>query len=122
MLWYCGAADPSAAPPTRAVPPVSAYMSAFMTSDAAPRQGADTVSACYGGTAALLSAAAWVESRAWDGRYALVVAADSARCAPAPDAVPLGARPGAAPGSAARRAACSAGRCRRIGRPPRGYG
>ena len=41
----------------------------------------DSVSACYGGTAALLNAAAWVESRAWDGRYALVVAADIAMCA-----------------------------------------
>ena len=40
------------------------------------------MSACYGGTAALLNAAAWVESRAWDGRYALVVAADIAMCAP----------------------------------------
>lgn len=44
-------------------------------------QGVDSVSACYGGTAALLNAAAWVESRAWDGRYALVVAADIAMCA-----------------------------------------
>ena len=44
-------------------------------------QGVDSVSACYGGTAALLNSAAWVESRAWDGRYALVVAADIAMCA-----------------------------------------
>jgi hydroxymethylglutaryl-CoA synthase len=62
-----------------------------MTGDAAPRQGVDSVSACYGGTAALLSAAAWVESRAWDGRYALVVAADIAMCARAPGAGPTGA-------------------------------
>jgi len=41
-------------------------------------EGVDCVNACYGGTAALLNAVAWVESRAWDGRLALVVAADIA--------------------------------------------
>ncbi|XP_017883083.1 hydroxymethylglutaryl-CoA synthase 1 [Ceratina calcarata] len=41
-------------------------------------EGADTTNACYGGTAALLNAVAWVESSAWDGRLALVVAADNA--------------------------------------------
>ncbi|XP_064477467.1 hydroxymethylglutaryl-CoA synthase 1-like isoform X2 [Ornithodoros turicata] len=41
-------------------------------------EGVDTTNACYGGTAALLNAAAWVESSAWDGRYALVIAADIA--------------------------------------------
>ncbi|KFM27072.1 Hydroxymethylglutaryl-CoA synthase [Auxenochlorella protothecoides] len=35
-------------------------------------EGVDCVQACYGGTAALLAAAAWVESRAWDGRLAVV--------------------------------------------------
>lgn len=40
--------------------------------------GATCVNACYGATAALLSAAAWVESSAWDGRYAVVVASDVA--------------------------------------------
>ncbi|XP_033637166.1 hydroxymethylglutaryl-CoA synthase 1-like [Asterias rubens] len=41
-------------------------------------EGIDTTNACYGGTAALFNAAAWVESSAWDGRYALVVAGDIA--------------------------------------------
>ena len=41
-------------------------------------QGVDNVNACYGGTAALYNAVNWVESRAWDGRYALVVASDEA--------------------------------------------
>jgi 3-hydroxy-3-methylglutaryl CoA synthase len=41
-------------------------------------QGTDCVSACYGGTCALLNAVNWMESRAWDGRLALVVAADVA--------------------------------------------
>ncbi|TDH71839.1 hypothetical protein CCR75_005248 [Bremia lactucae] len=40
--------------------------------------GATVINACYGGTAALLNAVAWVESSFWDGRYALVVAADIA--------------------------------------------
>lgn len=41
-------------------------------------EGADTTNACYGGTAALFNAVAWIESSAWDGRLALVVAADNA--------------------------------------------
>lgn len=41
-------------------------------------EGIDTTNACYGGTAALFNAIAWVESSAWDGRYALVVAGDIA--------------------------------------------
>ncbi|KAK6165638.1 hypothetical protein SNE40_022528 [Patella caerulea] len=41
-------------------------------------EGIDTTNACYGGTAALFNAANWVESSSWDGRYALVVAADIA--------------------------------------------
>jgi len=40
--------------------------------------GVDNVNACYGGTAALLNSLAWVESSQWDGRLALVVAADIA--------------------------------------------
>jgi hydroxymethylglutaryl-CoA synthase len=36
----------------------------------------DCVQACYGGTAAVQNAANWVESRAWDGRYAVVVMTD----------------------------------------------
>lgn len=41
-------------------------------------EGVDTTNACYGGTQALFNALAWVESSAWDGRYALVVAGDIA--------------------------------------------
>ena len=36
--------------------------------------GVDSKNACYGGTAALLNSVAWIESSAWDGRYALVLA------------------------------------------------
>ncbi|EFY97797.2 hydroxymethylglutaryl-CoA synthase [Metarhizium robertsii ARSEF 23] len=41
-------------------------------------EGADTINACYGGTNALFNAVNWVESRAWDGRDAIVVASDIA--------------------------------------------
>jgi hydroxymethylglutaryl-CoA synthase len=41
-------------------------------------EGATTLNACYGGTAALLNSVAWVESSEWDGRYAVYVAADIA--------------------------------------------
>nr|XP_026690482.1 hydroxymethylglutaryl-CoA synthase 1 [Ciona intestinalis] len=41
-------------------------------------EGVDTSNACYGGTSALFNAVAWVESSAWDGRYALVVCGDIA--------------------------------------------
>ena len=36
---------------------------------AARVEGADLVSACYAGTAALMAAVHWVQSEAWDGRY-----------------------------------------------------
>eukprot|EP00457_Paulinella_chromatophora_P007132 gb/GEZN01007152.1/.p1 GENE.gb/GEZN01007152.1/~~gb/GEZN01007152.1/.p1 ORF type:complete len:485 (+),score=58.48 gb/GEZN01007152.1/:25-1479(+) len=41
-------------------------------------EGATCLNACYGGTAALLNSVAWIDSAAWDGRYALVVTADIA--------------------------------------------
>ncbi|XP_023027228.1 HMG Coenzyme A synthase [Leptinotarsa decemlineata] len=41
-------------------------------------EGVDSTNACYGGTAALFNSISWVESSAWNGRYALVVAADIA--------------------------------------------
>ena len=41
-------------------------------------EGATVVNACYGGTSALLNAFLWTESDGWDGRYAIVVAADIA--------------------------------------------
>jgi len=41
-------------------------------------EGVDTTNACYGGTNALFNALNWVEGGHWDGRYAIVVAADIA--------------------------------------------
>jgi hydroxymethylglutaryl-CoA synthase len=41
-------------------------------------EGVDAVNACYGGTNALFNAVNWVESSSWDGRDAIVVAADIA--------------------------------------------
>lgn len=41
-------------------------------------EGIDTIHACYGGTSAFFNAVNWVESRAWDGRDAIVVASDIA--------------------------------------------
>ena len=41
-------------------------------------EGVDTVNACYGGTAALLSGADWLQSAAWDGRWAAAVCSDIA--------------------------------------------
>lgn len=47
-------------------------------------EGIDSKNACYGGTAAVLNSLAWVESSAWDGRYAVVVAGDIAVYEPGP--------------------------------------
>lgn len=47
-------------------------------------EGATVINACYGGTAALLNAFTWVESDGWDGRFAIVVAADIATYARGP--------------------------------------
>jgi hydroxymethylglutaryl-CoA synthase len=41
-------------------------------------EGVDTVNACYGGTNALFNTVNWIESSAWDGRNAIVVAGDIA--------------------------------------------
>lgn len=41
-------------------------------------EGVDTINACYGGTNALFNSINWVESSAWDGRDAVVVAGDIA--------------------------------------------
>ncbi|KAK1463808.1 hydroxymethylglutaryl-CoA synthase [Colletotrichum cuscutae] len=41
-------------------------------------EGVDTVNACYGGTNAFLNSVNWIESSAWDGRDAIVVAGDIA--------------------------------------------
>nr|NVI74407.1 HMG coenzyme A synthase [Cucujiformia] len=47
-------------------------------------EGIDTTNACFGGTAALFNAISWVESSAWNGKYALVVSADIAVYAKGP--------------------------------------
>jgi hydroxymethylglutaryl-CoA synthase len=41
-------------------------------------EGATVLNACYGGTAAVLNSAAWIESSEWDGRFAVAVAGDIA--------------------------------------------
>ena len=41
-------------------------------------EGIDTVNACFGGTNAVFNAVNWVESSAWDGREAIVIAGDIA--------------------------------------------
>ena len=41
-------------------------------------EGCDCFHACYGGTAAVQNALNWIESRSWDGRYAVVVMVDIA--------------------------------------------
>lgn len=41
-------------------------------------EGVDTINACYGGTNAFFNSLNWVESSAWDGRDAIVVAGDIA--------------------------------------------
>ncbi|RKF71401.1 Hydroxymethylglutaryl-CoA synthase [Golovinomyces cichoracearum] len=41
-------------------------------------EGVDTLNACYGGTNAVFNALNWIESSAWDGRDAIVVAGDIA--------------------------------------------
>ncbi|GJJ74041.1 hydroxymethylglutaryl-CoA synthase [Entomortierella parvispora] len=46
--------------------------------------GIDTKNACYGGTASVFNAVNWIESSSWDGRWAIVVAADIASYAPGP--------------------------------------
>lgn len=44
-----------------------------------PISGGDHIQACYAGTAALLNAAAWLESSQWEtGKYAVVIAGDVA--------------------------------------------
>ncbi|CAG0915188.1 unnamed protein product [Notodromas monacha] len=41
-------------------------------------EGGDCISACYGGVAAVFHVLNWLESTAWDGRFALAVATDVA--------------------------------------------
>ncbi|CAG7732444.1 unnamed protein product, partial [Allacma fusca] len=59
-------------------------MQLFESSGNSDVEGIDTTNACYGGTAAVFNAISWVESSAWDGRLALVVAGDIAIYAKGP--------------------------------------
>mmetsp|Transcript_35743 Transcript_35743/g.33876 ORF Transcript_35743/g.33876 Transcript_35743/m.33876 type:complete len:1078 (+) Transcript_35743:181-3414(+) len=59
-------------------------MSLFEGSGNTDIEGVTVINACYGGTAALLNALMWVDSSSWDGRYAIVVAADVAVYADGP--------------------------------------
>ena len=56
----------------------SVLMQLFESSGNTSIEGVDTVNACYGGTNALFNAVNWIESSAWDGRDAIVVAGDIA--------------------------------------------
>lgn len=56
----------------------SVLMQLFADSDNTDIEGIDTTNACYGGTSALFNSAAWMQSEAWDGRLAIVVASDIA--------------------------------------------
>ncbi|KND04342.1 hydroxymethylglutaryl-CoA synthase [Spizellomyces punctatus DAOM BR117] len=56
----------------------SVLMQLFADSGNTDIEGIDTTNACYGGTNAVFNSVNWIESSAWDGRYALVVAADIA--------------------------------------------
>jgi len=59
-------------------------MSLFEKSGNFDVEGIDTKNACYGGTASVFNAVNWIESSSWDGRWAIVVAADIASYAPGP--------------------------------------
>ncbi|KAI9893121.1 MAG: 3-hydroxy-3-methylglutaryl coenzyme A synthase [Vezdaea aestivalis] len=56
----------------------SVLMQLFEPSGNTNIEGIDTINACYGGTNALFNSVNWVESSAWDGRDAIVVAGDIA--------------------------------------------
>ncbi|CAI5476668.1 unnamed protein product [Closterium sp. Yama58-4] len=62
----------------------TAIMTLFEASGNADVEGVDSCNACYGGTAALLNSVNWVEGSSWDGRFAIVVAVDSAVYAEGP--------------------------------------
>jgi len=62
----------------------SVLMQLFADSGNSDLEGVDSTNACYGGTAALFNAVNWVESSAWDGRYALAVCGDIAVYAAGP--------------------------------------
>lgn len=59
-------------------------MQLFADSGNSDVEGIDCTNACYGGTNALFNSLAWVESSAWDGRFAMVVCGDIAEYADGP--------------------------------------
>ena len=62
----------------------SVLMQLFAASGNTDVEGIDSMNACYAGTHALFNSVDWIESSAFDGRYALVVAADIAEYASGP--------------------------------------
>ncbi|EGB04073.1 hypothetical protein AURANDRAFT_33112, partial [Aureococcus anophagefferens] len=56
----------------------SFLMSFFEADDNHGVEGVDTFNACYGGTNALFNTTNWIQSRAYDGAYAVVVCSDPA--------------------------------------------
>src|SRR5579859_4225820 len=56
----------------------SVLMQLFAESGNTSIEGVDTNNACYGGTNAVFNTINWIESSAWDGRDAIVVAGDIA--------------------------------------------
>ena len=62
----------------------SVLMQLFTASGNSDVEGIDSMNACYAGTHALFNSVDWIESSAFDGRYALVVAADIAEYAQGP--------------------------------------
>ncbi|CAG2168363.1 unnamed protein product, partial [Oppiella nova] len=59
-------------------------MDLFAESGNTDIEGIHATNACYGGTDSLFRAWDWIESSSWDGRYAIVVAADIAVYASGP--------------------------------------
>jgi hydroxymethylglutaryl-CoA synthase len=62
----------------------SVLMQLFVSSGNSDVEGVDSINACYAGTHALFNSLDWIESSSFDGRYALVVAADIAEYAAGP--------------------------------------
>ena len=55
---------------------IKSHLMALFPPGCANVEGVDAYQACYGGTAALLACTNWVESEAWDGRWAVCVCTD----------------------------------------------
>ena len=55
---------------------IKSHLMALFPPGCANVEGVDAYQACYGGTASLLACTNWVESEAWDGRWAVCVCTD----------------------------------------------